>query len=281
MKLKEKMVYKNDSGESIEFSFQSHYIPLSIEETLDYEIATSKNSNQDGATAVSGVLSSRSIALDGFFRLSLDSNTLECKLKRVFNPKLKGKLIFYALDYTRNIDVLLEGIPNITREGTRANFSIDMVAHFPFWTEKEKVEYIAILMPKLHFPLSIPKDRGIVFGVRKSILETKVENVGDVESGFRVIFRAKGMVKNPYIIDTITGKKIRINYTMKKDDMIEVINQPNLKRIYINEINSFQNLDRINTEFFNLKAGENIIGYQADENLMNLDVILYYSPLFL
>ena len=68
---------------------------------------------------------------------------------------------------------------------------------------------------------------------------------------------------------------------MQKGDVIEVINEPNRKLIYINGQKDFSKLDRLQTTFFSLAPGKNMLGYAADENVVNLDVIVYYSPLYL
>ena len=125
-------------------------------------------------------------------------------------------------------------------------------------------EYIALLTPKLHFPLVIPKGIGFVWGVKRSILETEVQNVGDAACGFRVIFKAKGSVSNPLVKNSYTGEQIRLLYEMQKGDVIEVINEPNRKLIYINGQKDFAKLDRLKTTFFSLAPGKNMLGYAAD-----------------
>ena len=139
-----------------------------------------------------------------------------------------------------------------------------------------------MLSPTLKFPLNIPKKRGITFGRRRSILESELDNIGDIESGFKVIFKAKGgSVKYPKVYDVYTKKFIKINYEMEKGDILEIINYPELKKVTLNGTeNAFKYLD-IESNFFNLKIGHNKIGYIAEENTINLDVILWYSPRYL
>lgn len=281
MKSTERLVYTNNNNESIEISYFSSYTPLEFSEDMDSEITTVKNNLQDGETFVSESLEPRQISIDGFFQLSQGNNVLERRLRKVFNCKLKGTLTFQALDFERSIEVYPESIPGIKKEGRRGIFSIELTAPNPFWREIERTEYVALLSPTLSFPLSIIQGAGISFGVRSSIWETEIENIGDVESGFRVVFKARGIVKNPSITNSLTGEKIKVLYTMAKDDVIEVINYPGKKQVLINEVKSFRYLDRLNSVFFNLAAGKNLIGYQAEENTTNLDVVIYYSPLYL
>lgn len=281
MKKTEKLIYTNTNGESIEFSYFSPFFPQDFSEDLDSDIITVKSNLQDGETFVSESLEPRELQIDGFFLLSKSNNVLERRLKRVFNPKLSGTLTFQALDFVRQIDVRPVSIPDIDKTGRRGVFSIDMVAHSPFWREAERMEFLALLSPLLRFPLVIPQG-GMMFGIRSSILQTEFENVGDVETGFRVVFKARsGTVVNPWVTNVLTGEQIKILYTMEKDDVIEVINYPGRKQVLINGVKSFQHLDRLNSTFFNLAVGKNVMGYQAEENTINLDVIVYYSPAYL
>ena len=68
---------------------------------------------------------------------------------------------------------------------------------------------------------------------------------------------------------------------MSKGDVIEIINYPEQKKITVNGTeNGFKYLD-IDSTFFNLEIGKNIIGYIAEENTINLEVIMYYTPRYL
>ncbi len=280
MKSTERLVYENSNGEKVEFSYFSPYTPLEFSEDLDSDIVTVKNHRQDGETYVSDSLEPREIFIDGFFQLSQSNNVLERRLRKVFNPKLPGVLTFHALDFSRQIDVVPESMPSIQKEGRRGIFSIELVAHNPFWREAERMEFLALLSPLLRFPLVIPQG-GMMFGIRSSILQTEFDNVGDVETGFRVVFRARGTVINPEVKNVLTGERLRILYEMEKDDVIEVLSYPGKRQVLINGEKSFQYLDRLNSTFFNLAVGKNVMGYQADENTINLDVIVYYSPAYL
>jgi len=280
MKKTERLLYQNSNQEKIEISYYSVYTPLSFSEDLDNDMTTSKNNLQDGETFISSSLEPRSLKITGCFQLE-HSNQLERQLKKVFNPKLSGKLIFSDIDGEKYINVRVDSLPEITRSQRMATFTVELTAYDPFWRERERTEYIALLTPQLYFPLVMPVGVGFVWGLKRSILETEVNNIGDADCGFRVIFKAKGSVKNPLVKNSYTGEQIRLLYDMQKGDIIEVINEPNRKLIYINGQKDFSKLDRLQTSFFSLAPGKNLLGYAADENVVNLDVIVYYSPLYL
>ena len=112
-------------------------------------------------------------------------------------------------------------------------------------------------------------------------METEVQNIGDVSTGFRVVFRARGEVQNVEVSNKLTNEKIKVNVSMQKGDTVEVINYMNRKMVLFNGQKAFSKLDVQNSTFFSLLPGKNLLGYNADKNAVNLDAIVYYSPLYL
>ena len=276
-----RIIYRNDVGAEIEFSPFSVYLLEEFEEGVENNIVTNKTNLMHGENYVSNTLESRYMVLSGIIEKNSSTITLTNNLIRVLNPTLKGKLIYVDSIGNKEIECMPEGIPSVVSNGGLIRFEINLKANHPFWQNKEKTEYIALITPQLKFPLVIPKNRGMTFGTKKPASETEVENIGDVESGFRVVFKARGTVTNPKIFNKITGEHIKINYIMAKGDSIEVVNYPELKKITVNSLtNGFKYLD-INSDFFSLSVGKNIVGYLADVNTVNLDVIVYYTPRYL
>ena len=95
MDSRESILYTNERGESIELGFYKNYIVTNFEEELPNNIITNKNANQDGETYINGIIEKRDIVIDGIFKYS---DVLERKLKKVFNPKLSGKLIYKKIN---------------------------------------------------------------------------------------------------------------------------------------------------------------------------------------
>ena len=281
MKSTDKIIYVNELNQQVELSFFSVYFLKDLKEKVDNELVDMKAIGRDGYVYNSSTLSARQITLIGHIKLVKNIESLERRLRNIFNPKLSGRLIYRNRELEKVIDVRVESIVEFNRAKGVSAFTIDLIAHNPFWREQEKVEYLALLSGRLLFPLVIPKTTGIMFGLRQSILETEIENIGDVESGFRVLFKAKGIVKNPEIENKLSGEKIKVLVDMHKDDVVEVVNLPFKKMVYVNGEKSFKSLDRLHSSFFNLEVGRNLIGYHAEMNAINLDVILYYSPFYL
>ncbi len=276
-----KLTYQNEIGGNIEISFSNTYTLTNVEEELQNSINATKQNLIHGTKYISSTLGERYIIISGTLACDRNVEKLLSNLIKTFNPTLKGKLTVENLTNKKSIEVCVESIPEISKDKGIVFYTINLVAQSPFWEDEVKTEYLALLTPTLKFPLNIPKNKGITFGRRRSVLESEVNNVGDVESGFKVIFKATGgSVTNPKIYDVYSNKFIKINYRMEKGDILEVINYPEIKKITINKENAFKFLD-IESDFFNLKIGHNKIGYIADENTINLDVILWYAPRYL
>ena len=276
------ITFKNDIG-SVDISLFSEYTLTGFEEDLQNSITSTKQTLLHGTTYISNTLNERYITISGVIECNKYSEDLRLKLIRIFNPNLKGKLILQkSNNYYKTIDVYVEKVIEPKANKGIIEFEISLIALSPFWQDEIVTEYLALLSPTLKFPLNIPQKRGITFGRRRSILESEVDNIGDIESGFKVIFKAKGgSVKYPKVYDVYTKQFIKINYEMEKGDILEIINYPELKKVTLNGTeNAFKYLD-IESNFFNLKIGHNKIGYIAEENTINLDVILWYSPRYL
>ncbi|PXX74646.1 phage distal tail protein [Dielma fastidiosa] len=278
MKKNEKLMYTNERGESIEMSWFSRLICKEFSDELSVSYNTIKNANQDGETLVSQTFDTRPITIDCFYQVDHQSAEFERKLKRIFNPRLKGTLKHITEEIERDINVKLESIPIFKHDGGYGTLMLDFVAHAPFWQDVPRTEYLAFVEAALSFPLTFIG--GMSFGIRRNSLVSNIDNVGDVDCGFKVTFKASGgTVSNPYIKKG--DKYIRLNYEMQKGDLITVDMLGQSPVIYLNEQKDSTILKRKETEFFNLDVGLNEVEYNAERNVTNLDVIVTYRPQYL
>lgn len=274
----EKLIYTNERGESVEMSWFSNLICKNFDDALSVTYNTVKNSNQDGETLVSQTFDIRTISVDCFYQVRADSKTYEQELKRIFNPRYVGMLKHITKNSEREIKVKLESLPVFKHNGGYGTVMLDFVAHAPFWQDVPKTEYLAFVEASLSFPLTFIG--GMSFGIRRNSLVSSIDNVGDVDCGFKVTFKATGgSVSNPYIKKG--DKYIRLNYEMAKGDLITVDMLGQSPVIYLNEQKDSTILKRKVTEFFNLDVGLNEVEYNAERNVTNLDVIVTYRPLYL
>ena len=73
---------------------------------------------------------------------------------------------------------------------------------------------------------------------------------------------------------------MRVKAAMEKKDVLLVDTDKRHQVIELNGVNVYQKIDRLSTPF-ELAVGGNYLEYDADENYSNLDVRLYYTPLYL
>ena len=91
---------------------------------------------------------------------------------------------------------------------------------------------------------------------------------------------ARGPVTGPKITLVGTGQFIRVRVAMEKKDVLLVDTDKRHQVIELNGVNVYQKIDRL-SEPFELAVGGNYLEYDADENYSNLDVRLFYTPLYL
>lgn len=274
--------YVNEVKQEVILSPLTNFFLKKVEETLKNQISSQKQVATHGKFFTGMSLDERNIVVTGEVKDSVNMNYAISKLHQVFNPTLQGVLYYYdkVRKVTLNIDCRVIEFPKTYWSKGTLFFDIRLMCLDPFWKGFGVTENIAITQKMFYFPLKIEKDK-FTFGLRKRQLESKFENAGNVESGFICTFRSYGgTVTNPSIVNVVTGEKIRILYTMKKGDKIEVINRLQEKQIYINGANGFKYYDAKNSTFFKIAVGTNIIGYLADENINNLFVSVSYIPNF-
>ena len=73
---------------------------------------------------------------------------------------------------------------------------------------------------------------------------------------------------------------MRIKVEMKEGDVLEIDTDDHHQIIELNGVNTYQKIDK-RSEPFKLAKGENYLIYNADVDYTNLDVKLYYTPLYL
>lgn len=275
-----KLIYKNELGAEVEFSASSNFILNSISESVKNKVVSVPNVGQDGERYILSRLDTRDVRLKVTILNRTGANALVDKIQKVLNPKLKGELFYIDETTTRKLDVVLDEIPYPNEFMGHIEYDIDMVATNPYWKGMEVIEALAITNPTFAFPHRLGRNQ-VIFGRKTDITESEINNMGDVETGFRIVFKCKGSCSNVEVFNVASNKKIRVLGNFVNGDVIEIVSTPFKKFISINGRRAFDKLDLYSSSFFFLNSGKNIVGYRSDSNTMNLEVILYYVPLFL
>ncbi len=122
-------------------------------------------------------------------------------------------------------------------------------------------------------------------GHRVSNLIVNINNTGAVECGMRIQFKALATVINPSLFNINTREFIKINKTLNAGDVLECTTEFSNKRIEMirnngSRENVFNWID-LDSEFLQLEPGDNLLRYNADSGIDNLEVAIYYTPLYL
>jgi len=208
------------------------------------------------------------------------------KLLSVFNPKLDGKLIIDLGSAQRQIDCIVEQAPYFSSKAERnyQDFSISLLAPNPYWQDINAIKSeIAIWRGVLEFPLELLEE-GIEMGYREPSLIVNIFNKGDVPCGMKIQFKALATVVNPSLFNVNNREYFKINKTMEAGEVITVTTHFQNKRVELNKngvvSNAFNWID-LNSTFMQLEPGDNLLRYDADDGIDNLEVSIWYTPQYL
>lgn len=282
------------SGEKREFGI-TQYDGL---EAPEIELKFMKNALVDGDITDGKRIARRPIHIEATLRDGSNNNINRQRIIKFFNPKYPGKLTVEHSGTVRNIEYEIEGWEFATSQNVYENLSIvvDLICPDPFMKNVDNFgKNMADITPMIAFPWRVLKQkmystsdpfkgmtlRGQIAGYRTLKKEVVLANDGDVPCHLQIKFVAsRGTVVNPKIVLTDTRQHVRIIAEMKKGDVILIDTNPRHQVIERNGVNFYQHIDR-KSEPFELAVGENHLEYDADENYSNLDVMLYYTPLYL
>lgn len=266
-------------------------------ESSDLEVSFTDNALVDGSTQDGKRIKSRPIHIEADL---LDDRNNEVNRQRIikfFNPKYTGKMTINHSGTQRNIEYELEGWNFVAASNVFNKLSIvaDLKCADPFWKNIDNFgQNMADISKHIAFPWRVVRQKvvvpepykgltlpGQITGYRTLRKEVHLPNDGDVPTGVRIQFIAKrGPVKNPKITLVGTGQFVRVKVEMKEKDILLVDTNIRHQVIELNGENVYQKIDRL-SEPFELQVGSNYLEYDADENYTNLDVRLFYTPLYL
>lgn len=270
----------NSENESIEFSLSKPFLLKGIEGLSDVGATTKtyKGYNQDGEIYKNSLFEKRQIVIK--FNLLSDSPEnlirIRDKITRVFNPKLGvGNLYYYYQGIERVIKCVPDGSPVMQLISFKSDCSGEVVllAHDPYWKDIDKSgEIISTWIGGWKFKFRLPftfKQKG---DSKKNII-----NEGHVETPIEIIF--KGPALNPCIKNNKTNEFIKITRELTSDDILYITTEYGNKKVEIErngiKNNAFNYID-LDSTFFQLKVGDNMIEYTTDNDLEPQSVEIRY-----
>lgn len=277
------------NNKSIEIAKDTSYKLVNIEgiERSELELNLVDNAHYDGSFLVSKRTRNRPISITADYK-GLNKEIERKKLISFFNPKNKGVLIVNYAETEKAIEYEIEDFNcKLTNVHDDLSFTVDLICPNPYWSDitKNKVE-IALWKGMFHFPLTIPKSKGIIMGLKQPSLIVNVFNKGDVETGMIIEFRAKGTLSNPSLFNVNTRESIKVNKSMVAGEVVKVNTNYGEKRIenILNGVTTnILNLIDLGSgdTFLQLDVGDNLLRYDADTNPSNLEINIYFSPKYL
>lgn len=281
---REKLIFDNLRGQALELSVSSPFYLDDADglESLENEFYSVKNYNEDGTNIKGSSVRERNIVINGRIRLDKDINRQ--KLIRFFNPKHQFRLKYTNGDITRYINCRVEKTPVISRD-IHPEFVISLLCPNPWWyTEEQKYE-IAMWVAAFEFELEIDAfGDGIEMGYREPNNVVNVFNNSDTASPLRIEFKAIGSVIHPYIEVVNTGKIVMIEDTLQGGDVVVVNTKRGEEFVQLHRngvvTNHFNYLSLESDTNLSVDVGDNLVRYDAEEFVANLEVSIYYTPQF-
>lgn len=267
-------------------------------EASEFEITTTDNALTDGSTVDGKRIKNRPIHIEATLRDERNNPTDRQRIIKFFNPKYSGTLTVNYSGVERTIGYELEGWAFVAQRyvGNKLSITVDLICPEPFLKNIDNFgKNMASKTSLFAFPWRVLKEKkagihdpykglglaGMTSGYLTLNKEVLLVNDGDVPCGIQVKFVAsRGEVVGPKILHIGTGKYMHINLTMQEGDTLLIDTETRHQIIELNGKNVYQHIDRL-SEPFQLDVGDNFLEYDADENYTNLDVMLYYTPMYL
>lgn len=248
--------------------------------------------NQIGVYVTGTSLETRSVEIQGWVIADAEAVMTKRKqiLNRFFNPQQAVDLFYkdYVLRFLPNTSVRYSATVAENNE-VICKFKIEGYCPDPLFSKQvESKVTVANTIPMFHFPLIISKTPsppgGVIFGLRQPSLIVAINNSGAVDVGMKIVFKASGTLHGPSLINVDTQKYFKVNKTMQAGEEIMIDTIIGEKKIQgtLNGITSnyfkYRDLD---SEWLQLKVGDNLFRYDADENAENLEVYIYFNNKYL
>ena len=248
--------------------------------------------NQIGAYVTGTSLETRSVTIQGWVIAENESmmTIRKTTLNRFFNPQQAVDLLYksYVLRFLPDTSIRYSATVAENNEVV-CKFKVTGYCPDPLFSEQAESKVTAASTQAMfRFPLVMSAapnpPGGVVFGLRQPSLIVNVANNGAVDVGMKIVFKASGTLENPSLIDVNTQKFFKINKTMVAGEEITVDTIVGEKKIqgYLNGVTSnyfkYRDLD---SEWLQLKVGDNVFRYDADTNVGNLEVYIYYNNKYL
>lgn len=240
---------------------------------------------QDGCSADDALLDNRVIQLTTTIRTHNRENLdkLKRRVYRVINPKTynpetgkRGELLIY---YTNNANTyriygrVEDAVEFKERKNNHDSATISFLCVDPYWLdEKNSNAVVKSSTGGLKFPLKMPTE------FAKVSFYKEIENVGDTETPLTIVFQ--GPAKNPKITNKTTGEFIKVNMQIEEKERLVINTSQGYETVNLvtpHETKDVYNNIDLNSTFFKLQVGKNLLEYASDLEIAKDSVSVEFS----
>ena len=251
---------------------------------------TTQGHGQDGESIVNSYVMPRDMEIRGQIQAGTTAGmqALRNELIHTFIPHQDISILHSYGGETHMITARVERSPAFSFTGISSiqDYTVSLVAANPYWTDRDETRVdLAETVGLFHFPLVIPRNTGVVFGVKSTNPMGTVENASPIRIGMKYVFVANGRVVNPQLFNVKTRKYMRLLCNMEDGETITV--QSGTDKTIIREYGGIREdyIGRIDlagggNTFLELDPGKNLFRYLADEGEGLLEVHISYRNLY-
>lgn len=278
------LIYKNHKGDMITFTYKPPFL-LGICDGFHETVGTvnSVSSAYGVGTTWNGTsIGQRDLTIKGTITDNIQENRL--LLYDMFPLNSEGTLYYYEGDIERKITCLVEKVSIPEKKGFTRDFSISLVCPNPrFSALAATILSMATWAPAFNFPLIIPENEGIQFGIKNTTSMGTTENTTEIDYGMTIKFKANDTVKNPYLFNVTTRDIIQIEKTMSAGDQIIITTHIDNKNvIYKNAVTGEEEninyLIMYGSKYLQVPSGTNTFRSGADSGEDNLETTIEFLP---
>ncbi len=285
-----KIICTNNEGMVI--NFQSKFSPFLLADCdglygIENNVTMSDNTMTDGATYQGSVAKKRNIVLT--LKTKENHRLRRYELYQLFPQGTKGTLTYIEDETERAISYYVEKVDVDSSKNVRTA-TVSLLCPDPYFeATADKELTMAGWEQEWEFIHEFVAE-GEEFGRRVQEKIKTIENTSGAKGiGLTIEIYANGAVSNPQITHVESGDYIKVGteahpLSMVSGDILTVTTQTNNKKVKLThggtttEINEY--LDE-GSEFIQLQAGENTIGYSAESGENNMTVKLIYREKYL
>ncbi len=258
---------------------------------LDVEIVTSQGFDQDGATEINSYVQPREMSINGqlYAETAMQMQQLHDNILNLFQPKREIRITNFFGGKNRVITASVTKTPDFEHTNVTKidEYTVKLKASNPYWQDpSETLIQIANVVARFHFPFSIDRNRGMVFGVKSPSLIAAVYNNSVIKVGMRFVFIANGTLSNPQLFNIKTREFFKLKCDMQAGESITV--QTGIDKTVTRSMNGVDEdyIGRIDipsggNTFLELAPGDNLFRYSADSGEDMLEVKLYFNNKYL